>query len=257
MRSVSGNLQNSCIVIVAYNAESTIEWVLDRIDPTVARSVGAVLVSDDASTDRTAAAAERWAARNPDVRAVVAHHRTNRGYGGNQKYCYRWAMAAGYRSIVMIHGDGQYAPELADAMLEPLRMAGAHAVFGSRFLTKGAARKGGMPLYKFLGNRILTGFQNRMAGMRLSEWHTGYRAYSSDFLSRVDFDALSDDFDFDTEIILQLRNHGASIVEIPIPTFYGDEVCHVNGMRYAADVVADVWRQRHRIDEAALLEPAA
>ena len=110
---------------------------------------------------------------------------------------------------------------------------GADAVFGSRMMVKKDALKGGMPLYKWIGNQVLTGLENTLAGTSLSEFHTGYRAYSTKGLAKVPFDLCTSDFHFDTEIILQLRKAGAKIVEIAIPTHYGEEVCHVNGFRYA------------------------
>ncbi len=234
------------IVVVAYNAESTIEAVLDRIPRTVAEHVGAILVSDDGSRDGTTAAANRWAVAHPAVNLHVIRQPKNLGYGGNQKFCYEWAVRNGCEFAVMVHGDGQYAPELVLDMVRPLLAGDAVAVFGSRMLTRGGARRGGMPMYKLVGNKILTFVQNRLTGLRLSEWHSGYRAYD---LRRLDGEALaamSNGFDFDTEIILHLARTKQHIAEIAIPTFYGDEKCHVNGMRYAADVLVDVVRFRTR-----------
>ena len=129
----------------------------------------------------------------------------NLGYGGNQKSGYRWAIDHGLDVVVLLHGDGQYAPEVIEDLVAPLVEGSADAVFGSRMLTKGAARAGGMPLYKFVGNRILTTVQNALVGLRLSEWHSGYRAYRVDALADIPFDSYSDGFDFDTEIILGLH----------------------------------------------------
>jgi SAM-dependent methyltransferase len=122
----------------------------------------------------------------------------------------------------------------------------ADAVFGSRMMERGKARAGGMPLYKYLGNRILSTFQNRVIGLELSEWHSGYRAYRVDALTDIDLDSYSNGFDFDTEIILGLHAAGKKIAEVPIPTYYGDEICHVNGIKYAKDVSADVLRFKAR-----------
>ena len=129
-------------------------------------------------------------------------------------------------------------------MVAPLERGEADAVFGSRMLDEGAARRGGMPLYKYVGNKILTRVENVAAGTSLSEWHSGYRAYSVAALRDVPFDRNHDDFDFDTQIIVQLIEAGKRIVEIPIPTYYGDEICHVNGLGYARDVTRDVLRYR-------------
>ena len=148
---------------------------------------------------------------------------------------------------MLLHGDGQYAPEVIESVVDPLLGGDADAVFGSRMMTKGAARAGGMPAYKYVGNRILTTMQNSLTGLALSEWHSGYRAYRVDALHDVDFTSYSDDFDFDTEIILGLHAAGKRIVEVPIPTYYGDEICRVNGVKYAKDVVfATLRNAAHR-----------
>ena len=168
----------------------------------------------------------------------------NLGYGGNQKFGYRWAIEQGLDVVVLLHGDGQYAPELLADMVEPIVAGDAEVVLGSRMLQRGAARKGGMPAYKLIGNRILTRFQNTMTGMSLSEWHSGYRAFSVAALAHVPFEANSDGFDFDTEVLLQLVAAGDRIVEVAIPTYYGDEICYVDGVRYARDVASDVVRYR-------------
>jgi len=147
---------------------------------------------------------------------------------------------------VLLHGDGQYAPELLPEMIAPITSGRADVVFGSRMMTPGAALKGGMPKYKFVGNKILTFWQNRMAQVRLSEWHSGYRAYSTAALSLTAFESNADYFDFDTEIILQMIEARQRIVEIPIPTFYGDELSRVNGMKYGWRVARHTTRWRFK-----------
>jgi 2-polyprenyl-3-methyl-5-hydroxy-6-metoxy-1,4-benzoquinol methylase len=132
---------------------------------------------------------------------------------------------------------------LAD-VVAPIERGEADVVMGSRMLTPGAARQGGMPAYKLVGNRILTRFQNAVSGLHLSEWHSGYRAFSTETLAAIPFAQNSDGFDFDTEVLLQLHDAGARVGEVPIPTYYGDEICYVDGVRYARDVVADVVRYR-------------
>ena len=144
----------------------------------------------------------------------------------------------------MLHGDGQYAPESLPEIVAPLIRGEADAVFGSRIMIKGAARKGGMPLYKFVGNRILSRFENAALGTELSEFHSGYRAYSVSALKQIPFERNSDGFNFDTQIIIQLHDAGMRIAEVPIPTYYGDEICYVDGMGYAADVTKDVVAYR-------------
>jgi len=146
-----------------------------------------------------------------------------------------------------VHGDGQYAPEELPRLLEPLRTGCADAVFGSRMMERFGALKGGMPLYKYAGNKVLTTIQNALLGTRLSEFHSGYRIYAIKTLERIPYRLNSNDFHFDTEIIIQLFNAGARIVELPIPTYYGDEICRVNGMKYAKDVLwATVQNVAHR-----------
>ena len=145
---------------------------------------------------------------------------------------------------MLLHGDGQYAPELLPSMIEPIVEGRAKAVFGSRIMNQGEARRGGMPAYKFVGNRILTTFQNAVVGTDLTEWHSGYRAYDVKALSKLPLDVNSDGFNFDTEIIIQFHEAGFRIHEIPIPTYYGDEICYVDGVGYAKDVTKDVLRYR-------------
>jgi hypothetical protein len=136
------------------------------------------------------------------------------------------------------------APEILPALLVPLINNKADAVFGSRMIEKGAARSGGMPRYEWIGNKILTAFQNRMLRTALSEFHSGYRLYSTEALSKIPFERNTDDFHFDTQIIYQLLLKGLRIVELPIPVFYGDEICYVKGMRYAWNVFKTTLRLR-------------
>ncbi|MEX2627571.1 MAG: bifunctional glycosyltransferase/class I SAM-dependent methyltransferase, partial [Ilumatobacteraceae bacterium] len=231
------------VLVVAYNAETTLAGVLDRLPATFRERVAAVLVCDDASSDGTYRVGLEYRELS-DLPLTVIRHPVNLGYGGNQKSGYRWAIEQELDVVVLLHGDGQYAPEIIDRLVDPLAAGECDAVFGSRMLEPGAARRGGMPMYKYLGNRVLTRYENAVAGLRLSEWHSGYRAYRVDALSDIPFESGSDGFDFDTEVILQLHEAGKTIREVPIPTYYGDEICHVNGMRYAADVAVDVTRYR-------------
>lgn len=231
------------VLVVAYNAESTLAGVLDRLPADFRERVEAVLVCDDASSDGTYRVGLEYRELS-DLPLTVIRHPVNLGYGGNQKSGYRWAIEHNLDVVVLLHGDGQYAPEVIDRLVDPLAAGECDAVFGSRMLEPGAARRGGMPLYKFVGNRILTRYENAVAGLDLSEWHSGYRAYRVDALREIPFESASDGFDFDTEIILQLHEAGKAIREVPIPTYYGDEICHVNGLRYAADVAVDVTRYR-------------
>ncbi|MEO6701266.1 MAG: bifunctional glycosyltransferase/class I SAM-dependent methyltransferase [Jatrophihabitantaceae bacterium] len=228
------------IVVVAYNAASTLADTLDRIPAALLPRIAEIIISDDASHDETFDHARRWGAQASTTLTTIVRHTKNLGYGGNQKAAYRLAIEHGLDVVVLLHGDGQYAPERLTDMVAPFERDRPAAVFGSRMMDPGAAKAGGMPLYKRLGNRILTRFENRMLGTELSEFHSGYRAYDTRVLAQIPFEANSDGFDFDTQIIAQLVQHGGRIVEIPIPTYYGDEICYVNGLAYARDVVRDV-----------------
>jgi 2-polyprenyl-3-methyl-5-hydroxy-6-metoxy-1,4-benzoquinol methylase len=232
------------ILVVAYNAASTLGQVLDRIPPDFRPRISQILVSDDASSDATYLVGLGYAQLNVDIPLTVIRQDRNLGYGGNQKVGYRWAIEHDLDIVVLLHGDGQYAPELLPEIVAPLERDEADCVMGSRMLRAGAARRGGMPLYKYVGNKILTTFENAVAGAELSEWHSGYRAYSVAALRGLPFDRNSDGFSFDTEVIVQLLEAGRRIVEVPIPTYYGDEISHVNGMSYAWDISRHVLRYR-------------
>jgi glycosyltransferase involved in cell wall biosynthesis len=238
--------QRLLVFIVAYNAEKTIQPTLQRIPARLLIDYDVeVLVIDDSSTDRTFDHGEvlRRAETLPFALTVLFNP-VNQGYGGNQKIGFHYAIQHGFDFVALIHGDGQYAPECLPELVEPLASRQTDAVFGSRMLRKSDARRGGMPLYKFVGNRILTSLQNRLLRSHLSEWHSGYRLYSTDALRRIPFHLNSNAFHFDTEIIIQLLFVGLRIKEIPIPTYYGDEISHVNGITYAKDVLVACLKAR-------------
>lgn len=233
------------ILIVAYNAVTTLAQVLRRITPEVWQNVEEVVVFDDASPDATYELAVGLKTLTEIDKLKVVKHRRNLGYGGNQKVGYRYFLEKGFDIVVLLHGDGQYAPEVLSHLYHPLVTGKADAVFGSRMMkTYGGPLKGGMPLYKYVGNRILTIFENQAIGMRLTEFHSGYRAYSLEALRHMDFTHMTNDFHFDTEIIIKLHHQGYRISEVPIPTYYGDEICYVNGMKYARDVARAVRRYK-------------
>jgi glycosyltransferase involved in cell wall biosynthesis len=232
------------VLVVAYNAASTLAQVLDRIPGEFRRRITDVFVCDDASQDSTYLVGLGYRQITNDLPLTIIRHPTNLGYGGNQKVGYRLAIEHDLDIIVLLHGDGQYAPECLPDIVAPLERGECDAVLGSRMMIKGAARKGGMPLYKYVGNKILTRFENQMLGTELNEFHSGYRAYSVKALSVLPFEENSDGFDFDTQIIIQLVDAGKRIVEIPIPTYYGDEICYVDGLKYAKEVSAAVLRYR-------------
>lgn len=232
------------VFVVAYNAEKTIGSVLRRIPEELRTGNVEVLVIDDSSKDRTFAEGLAHERTIEGLKITILRTPLNQGYGGNQKLGYRYAIENGFDFVALVHGDGQYAPEKLPDLLAPLARGEAGAVFGSRMLSKGDALKGGMPLYKYAGNKILTAFQNRMLGTRLSEFHSGYRLYSTAALRKIPFERNSNDFHFDTEIIIQLFMAGIPIQELPIPTYYGDEICYVNGFKYAWDVFRTMLRAK-------------
>ena len=226
------------VFIVAYNAETTIEKVITRIpeelfDPRHWDTE--ILVIDDASPDQTFSVGH--AATSSRAHITFLKNPNNLGYGGNQKLGYRYAIEHGFDYVALIHGDGQYAPEELPRLLKPLVDNEAEVVFGSRMLRPRDALAGGMPRYKFVGNKVLTFLENKIIGTSLSEWHSGYRLYSVAALAKVPFRYNADQFDFDTDIIIQMHASGARIAELPIPTFYGDEICHVNGVQYALKII--------------------
>jgi len=236
------------VFVIAYCAETTLRAVLERVPASLFKEYDCeILVVDDASQDRTFDVGRLYQEGHPDVPMTVLRNEYNQGYGGNQKVGYSFAIAERFDIVAMVHGDGQYAPEELPRLVAPLREGTADAVFGSRMIDRRAALRGGMPLYKYVGNKVLTAAQNALLGTKLSEFHSGYRIYSVDALKRIPFLLNSNDFHFDTEIILQLLNAKAKILELPIPTYYGDEICRVNGMKYAKNVlVATMKNAFHR-----------
>ena len=231
------------VLIVAYNAEDTLARVLDRIPSDFAQKIDSILICDDASTDSTHQVGLKYKSGS-NLPLTIVRHEINLGYGGNQKTGYQWALEKDLDAVILLHGDGQYAPEYLPQMVEPIISGRADVVFGSRMITQGGARKGGMPLYKYIGNKILTYLQNRLAKVSLTEWHSGYRAYSVSALRKVNFMKNSDYFDFDSQIILQMIGARQRIVEIEIPTFYGDEISRVNGIKYGLKILIHTLKFR-------------
>ncbi|MFA6310830.1 MAG: bifunctional glycosyltransferase/class I SAM-dependent methyltransferase [Sterolibacterium sp.] len=233
------------VLIVSYNAVTTIGKVLKRIPADVWDNVEEVVILDDASRDHTYELALGLKMLSGLEKLTVIKNDSNLGYGGNQKLGYKYFIEKGFDIVVLLHGDGQYAPEILYHLYAPLVAGEAEAVFGSRMMSAyGGPIRGGMPVYKYLGNKILTYFENNALGMDLTEFHSGYRAYSLSALRKIDFDDMTDVFHFDTQIIIKLHHQGFRITEVPIPTYYGDEICHVNGLRYARDVFLAVVRYK-------------
>ena len=212
------NNKRVTVVLPAYNAAKTLSKTLAEVPMDI---VDEIILCDDNSTDDTIAVA-----KSLNIHHIISHQ-VNRGYGGNQKSLYDKDIATNADIVIMLHPDYQYTPKLITAMVSIISEGLYPAVFGSRILG-GGALKGGMPLYKYIANRFLTSFQNILLGQKLSEYHTGYRAYSIDVLKAIDYNANSDDFIFDNQVIAQIFEKGFEIAEITCPTKYFEEASSIN-----------------------------
>ncbi len=229
-------LKNKKVVVVlpAYNAEKTLEKTYREIPFEI---VDDVVLVDDGSQDRTIEEAKRLGIKH------VMTHEKNKGYGANQKTCYRYALSINADIIIMLHPDYQYTPRLILSMASLIAEEIYPVVLGSRILGKGAL-KGGMPLYKYVCNRLLTLFQNILVNQKLSEYHTGYRAFSREVLTKIPFDRCSDDFLFDNQMLSQIIYSEFEIAEITCPTKYFEEASSINFRRsvvYGLGVLQTSW----------------
>ncbi|PIY79887.1 MAG: glycosyl transferase family 2 [Candidatus Pacebacteria bacterium CG_4_10_14_0_8_um_filter_43_12] len=220
-------------VMPAYNAAKTLEKTLADLPKDV---INEIILVDDHSTDQTAQLARK-------LGLTVVEHPQNRGYGGNQKTCYTLALSNGADVVVMIHPDYQYDSSLADKMVLPIIKRKVDVMLGSRIRTRKEALAGGMPLYKYLGNRFLTLVENFLLGQNLSEYHTGYRAFSKEMLEKLPFHKYSDDFVFDSQILFGAIANGARIDEIRVPVRYFQEASSINFFRsciYGFSILRDL-----------------
>lgn len=206
------------VVMPAYNAEKTLEITYNEIPHHI---VDNVILVDDCSSDKTIEVA-----KSLGINYVIRHEK-NKGYGGNQKSCYKKALEIGSDIIIMLHPDYQYTPKLIEAMVSLIGNNVYPVVFGSRILGNGSL-KGGMPIYKYISNRGLTFIQNVLMRQKLSEYHTGYRAFSAEVLRNVAFVKCGDNFIFDNQIIAQIFHKGYEIAEITCPTKYFKEASSIN-----------------------------
>ncbi|MFI5164282.1 MAG: glycosyltransferase family 2 protein, partial [Bacteroidia bacterium] len=211
------------VVLPAYNAERTLKQTYDEIPMDI---VDEVVLVDDYSTDRTIDVAKQIGIRH------IIRHEKNKGYGGNQKTCYDKALSLGADIVIMLHPDYQYTPLLIPAMASIIANDLYPVVLGSRILGKGAL-KGGMPLYKYIFNRFLTLFENILLNQKLSEYHTGYRAFSKNILEKINYHVNSDDFVFDNQMLSQIVFAGYAIAEVTCPTKYFKEASSINFRRSA------------------------
>ena len=231
--------QKIALFLVAYNAEDFIQSVIDRIDTRLKSLFADIYIIDDSSPDTTYLVAKSIQKQHRDITINVYQTPYNRGYGGNQKLGYLYASRKGYDYVILLHGDGQYPPEFLPKIIASMQDE-PDAVFASRMIYKKWALEGGMPFYKWIGNQVLTRIENKLLGSSFSEFHTGYRAYKVASLNEIPFIFNSDDFYFDTEIIIQAVASKWKVNEIPIPTHYGEEVCHVNGFKYALNCIQSI-----------------
>lgn len=215
------NGKKVAVVLPAYNAEFTLEKTFSEIPFSV---VDEVILVDDASKDNTIEVAKKIGIRH------IIRHEKNKGYGGNQKSCYAKALDLGADIVVMLHPDYQYTPKLLIAMISIIGNEVYPVVFGSRILG-GGALKGGMPMYKYVFNRFLTLTQNILLGEKLSEYHTGYRAFSKEVLTSIKYNNNSDDFVFDNQMVSQIFYAGFEIAEVTCPTKYFPEASSINFSR--------------------------
>ncbi len=218
------------IVLPAYNAAKTLERTYNEIPFDI---VDEVVLVDDNSKDETVQEGKRLGIRH------IIKHEVNKGYGGNQKSCYRKALELGADIVIMLHPDYQYTPLLITAMSSIIANGLYPVVLASRILGKGAL-KGGMPMYKYIANRFLTWFENVMISQKLSEYHTGYRAFSAEVIRSIDFSHNSDDFVFDNEMLSQIVMNDFEIAEVTCPTKYFKEASSINfsrSMKYGRGVL--------------------
>jgi|SRR5450759_193214 len=215
------NNKKIVVVLPAYNAALTLEKTYKEIPFDL---VDEVILVDDDSKDNTLELAKKLGIKH------IIHHEENKGYGGNQKTCYKKALELGADIVVMLHPDYQYTPLLIPSMVSIIGSGLYPVVFGSRILGK-SALTGGMPKYKYLSNRFLTLVQNILMDQKLTEYHTGYRAYSGEVLKKINFDLNSDDFIFDNEMIALIFYNGFNIAEITCPTKYFDDASSINFRR--------------------------
>ncbi len=235
------------VVLPAYNAEKTIEQTYQEIPFHI---VDEVILTDDSSNDRTIKEAKRLG-----IKHIIKHDK-NQGYGANQKSCYDKALDLQADIIVMLHPDYQYTPKLIEPICHIIANGVYPVVIGSRILGKGAL-KGGMPVYKYVSNRFLSTFQNIIINQRLSEYHTGYRAFSREVLEAINYEANSDDFVFDNQMLVQIFYSNFEIGELSCPTKYFDEASSINfkrSMQYGMGVIKTSLQ--YRLSKMGLIKPA-
>lgn len=228
------------VVMPAYCAAATIGDVIGRVSKKDMERIYEIIIVNDGSTDNTKEVALRTQKKYGKIKII--DHEVNKGYGAAQKTGYKEALKDGADIIILLHSDGQYAPEIMLDLTKPIEEGGADVVLGSRMLIRGGAMKGGMPLYKFIGNKFLTFCENLAYGLKLSEYHSGYMLYSRKALTTIPFEKLSNTFHFDGEMLIVTGKKGLRLAEMPIPTRYAGEKSHLNPIKYGLDVFRVIFR---------------
>ena len=227
------DIKNKVVVVFpAYFAEKTLERTVNEVPRD---SVDLMILVDDHSSDGTVQLAQK-------LGLTVHQHSQNKGYGGNQKTCYKLALEAGASIVVMLHPDYQYDPRIIKYFVELISAGYFDVMLGTRIRSRRESLAGGMPLYKYVSNRALTFFQNLVSGRNLSEWHTGMRAYRREVLEGIDFKRFSDDFVFDTQMLFAVIQNGYSIGEISVPVRYFKEASSINFARSLRYGFATIWQ---------------
>ena len=224
------------VFVIAFDADSMITETLGRVPEEIWKAITVLFVIDDCSRDQTVERALSFDRHREKI--VVLRNRVSQHYGGNQKIGYQYALDHNLDAVALLHADGKFAPECLRKMLEPIVRGDADVVLGSRMLERGKAIEAGMLRHKYWGNLALSRLQNAFSGMCLSEFHSGYRAYRTSFLSRIPFWENADEWHFDTQILLQARQAGAKIVEVPTPTFYSERIGHIRGLGYGLNCLS-------------------
>jgi len=229
------------IVMPAYQAAKTITSVFERIPKNIYKNIYKIVIVNDGSTDNLNKVVKKLNKRYQKIKLV--EHKKNKGYGAAQKTGFNEVLKMDGDIGVLLHSDGQYPPELLQKLLKPLETRKADVVLGSRIMGK-KALKGGMPLYKYIGNKTLTYLENLAYGMNISEYHTGYMLYSKKALTKIPFNKLSNTFHFDGEMTMMSGNKKLRIKEIPIPTTYANEVSYLNPITYGLNVLKIIWKYK-------------
>ncbi len=227
------------VIIPSYKAAETLPDVIDSLPEELAKKGGKAIIVHDCSPDRTGEVADDLARRNDHVEVV--HHEVNKGYGGALKTGLGRGYDLGFDIFPVVHADGQYAPHMALELCEPIAKGEAEIVQGSR-MKGGGAREGGMPLSRYIPNRILTALENMTFGTDMAEFHSGYMVFSRRLLEEVPYQRLQNNYNFDAEMIIMAHLCGFKCVEIPIPTRYDDEVSSLNPIPYGLNVLRMMWR---------------